>query len=277
MTYLSITFYLFVAAAALFYYILPLKYRWLVLLFGSLFFYWRAMGSGAGLTVILVTVMTAYGAGLLLERRKNKVILTGAVLLMVLPWLCVKNGNYILEILLHRNAVNWIVPMGISFYTLQVISYLADIYRGRINAQKNPARFILYVMFFPQIVQGPIPRYDRLADQLYDGHRFDERMVAGGFYRILWGFFLKLMIASQAARFVDCVYESYQIYVGCYVLVAGILYSIQLYADFAACISISKGVANLFGIELAITFTIPIWRFPSRTSGTDGICPSASG
>ena len=117
MTYLSITFYLFVAAAALFYYILPLKYRWLVLLFGSLFFYWRAMGSGAGLTVILVTVMTAYGAGLLLERRKNKVILTGAVLLMVLPWLCVKNGNYILEILLHRNAVNWIVPMGISFYT----------------------------------------------------------------------------------------------------------------------------------------------------------------
>ena len=257
MTYLSITFYLFVAAAALFYYILPLKYRWLVLLFGSLFFYWRAMGSGAGLTVILVTVMTAYGAGLLLERRKNKVILTGAVLLMVLPWLCVKNGNYILEILLHRNAVNWIVPMGISFYTLQVISYLADIYRGRINAQKNPARFILYVMFFPQIVQGPIPRYDRLADQLYDGHRFDERMVAGGFYRILWGFFLKLMIASQAARFVDCVYESYQIYVGCYVLVAGILYSIQLYADFAACISISKGVANLFGIELADNFHHP--------------------
>lgn len=257
MTYLSITFYLFVAAAVLLYYILPLKYRWLVLLFGSLFFYWRAMGSGAGLAVILVTVMAAYGAGLLLERWKNKVILTGAVLLMVLPWLCVKNGNYILEILLHRNAVNWIVPVGISFYTLQVISYLADIYRGRIAAQKNPARFILYVMFFPQIVQGPIPRYDRLAHQLYDGHRFDERTVVGGFYRILWGFFLKLMIANQAARFVDCVYESYQIYVGCYVLVAGILYSIQLYADFAACISISKGVANLFGIELADNFHHP--------------------
>lgn len=257
MTYLSITFYLFIAAALLVYYILPLKYRWPVLLLGSVFFYWRAMGSGGGLAVLLVTVIAAYVAGLLLERWKNKGILAGAVLLMALPWLCIKNGNYILEILLHKSAVNWIVPLGISFYTLQVISYLADIYRGRIAAQKNPAKFILFVMFFPQIVQGPIPRYERLADQLYAGHRFDERMVVGGFYRILWGFFLKLMIANVAARFVDFVYESYQVYVGCYVLVAGILYSIQLYADFAACISISKGVANLFGVELADNFRHP--------------------
>ncbi|MDE7360283.1 MAG: MBOAT family protein, partial [Lachnospiraceae bacterium] len=179
MTYLSITFYLFVAAALLVYYILPLKYRWPVLLLGSVFFYWRAMGSVAGLAVLLVTVMAAYGAGLLLERWKNKGILAGAVLLMALLWLCIKNGNYILEVLLHKNAVNWIVPLGISFYTLQVISYLADIYRGRIAAQKNPAKFILFVMFFPQIVQGPIPRYERLADQLYAGQRFDERMVVG--------------------------------------------------------------------------------------------------
>ena len=257
MTYLSITFYLFVAAALLFYHILPLRYRWIVLLLGSIFFYRQAMGNSAGLAVVLVTVTAAYGAGLFLERWKSKSILAGAVLLMVLPWLCVKNGNYILEILLHKSAVNWIVPVGISFYTLQVISYLADIYRGRITAQKNPVKFILFVLFFPQIVQGPIPRYDRLADQLYAGRRFDERMVVGGFYRILWGFFLKLMIASQAARFVDCVYESYQIYVGYYVLVAGILYSIELYADFAACISISKGVANLFGIELADNFRHP--------------------
>ncbi len=257
MTYLSITFYLFVVAAVLLYYILPLKCRWAVLLLGSVFFYWQAMGSGEGLLIILAAVMAAYGAGLLLERRKNRGILAGAVLLMALPWFFVKNGNYVLQILLHKSAVNWIVPVGISFYTLQVISYLADIYRGRITAQKNPAKFILFVMFFPQIVQGPIPRYDRLADQLYIGHRFDERTVVRGFYRILWGFFLKLMIANVAAQFVDHVYESYQVYVGAYVLVAGVLYSIQLYADFAACISISKGVANLFGVELGDNFCHP--------------------
>lgn len=257
MTYLSITFYLLVLAAVLLYYILPLKYRWLVLLFGSVLFYWRAMGSLAGMAVISVTILAAYGAGLLLERKKNKGILAAAVLLLILPWLCVKNGNYMLEVLLHRNPVEWIVPLGVSFYTLQVISYLADVYRGRIEAQKNPAKFILFVMFFPQIVQGPIPRYERLAGQLYEGHRFDERTVVGGFYRILWGFFLKLMIADRAARFVDWVYDLDYEYVGCYVLMAGILYSIELYADFSACISISKGVANLFGIELADNFRHP--------------------
>ncbi|MDE7246301.1 MAG: hypothetical protein K2N43_00265 [Lachnospiraceae bacterium] len=257
MTYISITFYLFVLAALLLYYILPLKCRWLVLLGGSIFFYWKVMEAGMAMAVILATIMAAYGMGLLLERVRNKGILAGAVLLMILPWFCIKNGNYVLEILLHRDGVEWIVPVGISFYTLQMISYLADVYMGRVAAQKNPAKFILYGMFFPQIVQGPIPRYDRLADQLYSGHRFDERMVVGGFYRILWGFFLKLMIADRAAVVVNEIFDNHYQYVGGYVLVAGVLYSIELYADFAACISISKGVANLFGIRLADNFNHP--------------------
>lgn len=257
MTYISITFYLFVLAAVLLYYILPLRYRWLVLLGGSVFFYWQIMETGMAVAIVFATVMTAYGAGLLLQRKKSKGIFACAVLLMIFPWFCMKNGNYVLEILLHREPVEWIVPVGISFYTLQVISYLADIYRERITAEKNPAKFILYVMFFPQIVQGPIPRYDRLAGQLYEGHRFDERMVVGGFYRILWGFFLKLMIADRAAVVVNEIFDNHYQYVGCYVLVAGVLYSVELYADFSACISISKGVANLFGVSLADNFNHP--------------------
>lgn len=257
MTYISITFYIFVLAVLLLYYILPLKSRWLVLLGGSVFFYWQIMESGIAMAVILVTIMAAYGAGLLLQRMRNKVVLAGAILLLILPWFCIKNGNYVLENLMHRDAVDWIVPVGISFYTLQMISYLADVYMSRITAQKNPAKFILYVMFFPQIVQGPIPRYDKLADQLYHGHRFDERMVVGGFYRILWGFFLKLMIADRAAVVVNEIFDYHYQYVGCYVLVAGVLYSIELYTDFAACISISKGVSNLFGIQLADNFNHP--------------------
>ncbi len=257
MTYMSIAFYIFVLAALLLYYVLPLKYRWLVLLGGSIFFYWKALDTGTGMPVILVTIALAYGTGLLLQKRKNRIILAAAVVLMILPWFCVKNGNYVLEVLLHKDAVSWIVPLGISFYTLQIISYLADIYMGRIEAQTNPAKFALYVLFFPQIVQGPIPRYDRLAGQLYTGHAFCEKTVVRGFYRILWGFFLKLMIADRAAVVVDEIFDLPHQYVGCYVLVAGVLYSIQLYADFAACISISKGVSNLFGIELADNFCHP--------------------
>lgn len=257
MTYVSFLFYVFVLAAVAVYYIIPLKGRWIVLLGASIFFYWQALETGAGMAVILLTIAIAYGAGLLLQRVRKRSILAGAVLLLVIPWLCMKNGNYILEILLHRDAVAWIVPLGISFYTLQMISYLADVYQGKTEAQRNPAKFALYVMFFPQIVQGPIPRYDRLAGQLYAGHSFCERTVVGGFYRILWGFFLKLMIADRAAVVVDEIFENHHQYVGCYVLVAGVLYSIQLYTDFAACISISKGVANLFGIELADNFNHP--------------------
>ncbi len=152
MTYMSFWFYVFVLIAVLLYYIVPLKGRWIVLLAGSVFFYWQAIGTKGGMAVILLTVAAAYGAGLLLQKMRKRSILAIAVLLMILPWLCIKNGNYVLEILLHREAVSWIVPLGISFYTLQIISYLADIYMGKIAAQKNPARFALYVMFFPQIV-----------------------------------------------------------------------------------------------------------------------------
>lgn len=254
---MAIEFYIFVLAVLLLYYVLPPKNRWLALLGGSIFFYWKALDTGAGMAVILVTIAIAYGAGLLLQKTPKRSILAAAVALVILPWFSCKNGNYVLEILLHKDAVSWIVPLGISFYTLQIISYLADIYKGRIEAQRNPARFALFVMFFPQIVQGPIPRYDKLAGQLYTGHLFCEKTVVTGFYRMLWGFFLKLMIADRAAVVVDEIFDLPHQYIGCYVLVAGVLYSIQLYADFAACISISKGVANLFGIQLADNFHHP--------------------
>ena len=257
MTYVSIEFYIFVLIAVLLYYMIPLKGRWIVLLCGSIFFYWKALETGTGILIILTTILIAYGAGLLLQKKRHKVVLIGSVLLVVLPWLCIKNGNYFLQSILHRDAVAWIVPVGISFYTLQIISYLADIYQNKITAQRNPAKFALYVMFFPQIVQGPIPRYDRMETQLFYGHTFCERTVVGGFYKILWGFFLKLMIADRAAVIVNEIFDHQDQYVGCYVLVAGILYSIELYADFAACISISKGVANLFGIHLADNFHHP--------------------
>ena len=233
MTYMSFWFYVFVLIAVLLYYIVPLKGRWIVLLAGSVFFYWQAIGTKGGMAVILLTVAAAYGAGLLLQKMRKRSILAIAVLLMILPWLCIKNGNYVLEILLHREAVSWIVPLGISFYTLQIISYLADIYMGKIAAQKNPARFALYVMFFPQIVQGPIPRYDRLAGQLYEGHAFCERTVVGGFYRILWGFIFSIRWSNVFSRFYSLWnWKSCKIYAFC---VSFLLY-FWYYISFSLCL-----------------------------------------
>lgn len=239
---------------------MPLRLRWVVLLAGSAAFY--ILLSGEGFPVLLFTLLLSYGAGLLLaflkERTQKPVLLQRIVLavsifLVMAPWFVIKNGSFLL------GHTNWglIVPLGISFYTLQIVSYLADVHSGRISAQKNPARYALFVLFFPQIVQGPIPRYAQLADQLYEGHLFDEKQFVKGMQLILWGFFLKFLIADRASIVVNVIFENPSQYQGSYVLVAAVLYSIELYADFLSCVTLSQGIAGLFGIGLTDNFLRP--------------------
>lgn len=239
---------------------MPLRLRWVVLLAGSAAFY--ILLSGEGFPVLLFTLLLSYGAGLLLaflkERTKKPVLLQRIVLavsifLVMAPWFVIKNGSFLL------GHTNWglIVPLGISFYTLQIVSYLADVHSGRISVQKNPARYALFVLFFPQIVQGPIPRYAQLADQLYEGHLFDEKQFVKGMQLILWGFFLKFLIADKASIVVNVIFENPSQYQGSYVLVAAVLYSIELYADFLSCVTLSQGIAGLFGIGLTDNFLRP--------------------
>ena len=125
--------------------------------------------------------------------------------------------------------------MGLAFYTLQMLSYLIDIASGKINAEKNLARYALYISFFPQILQGPIPRWSELAPQLFEGHEIREKNLREGLQLVLWGFFLKWMIADKAAILVNTVFDRFPSYQGVYILIAGILYSLQLYTDFLAC------------------------------------------
>ncbi len=265
MTYTSAGFYVFLLVLLALYYGMPLRLRWVVLLAGSMAFY--VLAYKTGWWIVLASAVMNYAAGIfmdMLESRQTasrgwlkRAVFLCAVFLNLLPWFCMKNGNFILGSLLHRPAVSWIVPLGISFYTLQSVAYLADVYRGSINAQRNPAKFALFVLFFPHMVQGPIPRYGQLAKQLYEGHAFDETVFVKGFQQILWGFFLKLMIADKAAVIVNEVFDHPGRYTGCYVLVAGALYSIELYADFLSCTKLSQGAAGLFGIRLADNFSRP--------------------
>lgn len=284
MIYISQEFYLWVIILLILYYLLPLKYRWLVLLTGSLgFFYWiDADGFGAFFAMIVLS----YFMGLLLYRSCNtsapqlqprrqsgkqsskynvskrstkcKLCLLLCITVIAAPLLLTKNANFVLQKWFHApEYFNWIVPVGIAFYTLQIISYLVDIYRGIIAPQHNFFRYALFVSFFPQIVQGPIPRYEQLGSQLYTGHQFDEKHFSKGLQLIIWGFFLKLMIADRAAIIVNTVFDQFPAYQGGYVFVAGVLYSIQLYTDFMACVAISQGTASLFGIELIDNFKHP--------------------
>jgi len=177
--------------------------------------------------------------------------------IIAIPLLAIKELPFV-EYLFGFGTPEWrVVPIGIAFYSLQLMSYVIDVFMEKINPENNILHFIMYVTFFPQIIQGPIPRYSQLSNQLVEGHRFDEMKFTKGFMLIIWGFFLKLCIADKAGIVVNNVFDNYSAYRGVYVLVAGILYSFQLYADFMACTSLAQGIAELFGIELIDNFNHP--------------------
>lgn len=272
MSLISMEFLLFVLAAAVGYYLIPKKYQWLWLLVFSYIYY---ASSGVRLLVFLVyTTGTTYVAGRFLEKVEQKElpkkeakvakrrILTIGLLLNFGMLAVLKYTNFAVA---NVNAIfhtsfsfqKWMLPLGISFYTFQSMGYLLDVYWGKCKAEKNPLRFALFVSFFPQILQGPIGRFDRLAVQLYQEHRFDLQRIQYALQLILWGFFKKLVLADRAAVVVNQVFLNYTQYSGVLNLVAVLMYSVQLYMDFSGGMDVVMGVASLFGIELDPNFKRP--------------------
>ena len=259
MVYVSLSYYLFLAALLAVYYLLPLRFRWLALLAGSVGFYLRLTASPL---VFLATAAVSWLVGLALGRsdasgRGSHEAPAGGGSLPRLLLLLLGLLAALAPLAAVKLSWGLAAPLGLSFYSLQMAGYLADVYRGDVSPEKNPLRYLLFLSFFPQILQGPIPRYAQLAPQLYAGHRFDEEGFTRGLLSILWGFFLKFMVADKAAVLVDAVFNSFPTYQGVYVLAAGALYSLQLYADFLSCVKLSQGAAALFGVALGENFDCP--------------------
>ena len=158
--------------------------------------------------------------------------------------------------------IGLLLPLGISFYTFQSMGYVLDVYREKVPAERNVGKLALFVSFFPQIIQGPIGVYDQLAHQLYAEHRYSFDNIRFGAQLILWGFFKKLVIADRAVDMIHTVAGAYTDYAGTYVLLAALVYALQLYADFSGGIDISRGVAQMFGITMGENFRRPYF---SRT------------
>lgn len=256
MDFLTLTFAVFFILSVSIYYSIPKKFRWMVLLVSSLVFY---LWSVPYLIIyLLFSAVTTYAYGRWAERfeKRNKGLLAAVIIANLLVLLFVKFYPLCQE-KLHLPAVRILVPMGISFYTLQVIAYCVDIYKGKIKAQENFLKYLLFVSFFPQILQGPIPRYEQMQDQLYEGHTFEYQTFRYGFQMILWGMFLKMVIADRAALFVNTVFPKYHMYEGTMLAVAAVLYSIQLYTDFLGCVCIAMGAAEVYGIHLQSNFSRP--------------------
>ncbi|MCF0133841.1 MAG: MBOAT family protein [Blautia sp.] len=265
MDFVSLEFYAFLIVVLLLYYIFPKRFRWFVLLVGSVGFY--AYVSLEALAVLGAMALLSYLFGMLIDTYVNNVkskplawlATSFGVIICALP-LCVnKIGKEVIFDYFHINEakIHWIVPLGLSFFTLQIIAYLVDIYRGKIRSQNNLLKYFLFVSYFPQIIQGPIPRYERLGTQLFEPHKFDTRSFAKGLQIMLWGFFLKLMIADKAAIVVSNIWGNYESYSGVYYWLAVFLYIMQLYTDFMACVCLAQGISSLFGIELDNNFRQP--------------------
>ena len=180
MPFLSLWFYAAVVILLVLYYAVPVKVRWIILLAGSLGLY--CCISGRGIFTLLFSVLAGFGTGLLLNRIKRKrIFLAAGIGLVLLSYL---SGRF-----LYMGKQSILQAVGISYFTLQIIAYMADVYRGEIQPERNPAKFAQFVTFFPQIVQGPIPRYGQLGRQFFQNAVFEEDKFTRGFQWILWGFF----------------------------------------------------------------------------------------
>lgn len=258
MTYTTWTYFVLVAAVFVIYYLVPKKVQWIALLSGSGLFYYLASGRSRRICALfLLTIIVSYIGGIVLGRNRNKLLCALFLIVSIAPLLAVKGNVFIGNRLPGGGLKSLIVPLGLSFYSLQIYSYLFDVYKERIKPQKNFFKYCLYVSYFPQIMQGPIPRYAQLGEQLYEGHSFDPDQASRGLQLVIWGFFLKYMIAEKAAVIVNTVFNNHEMYQGIFALVAGILYSIQLYADFLACVCMCRGVSEALGINLAENFMQP--------------------
>ena len=235
-----------------------------VLLIASFTFYYWAQKDLRNCILFAATIIFSYAMGLLmayLNQHSDKALWTRlvfciAIIICASPLLLIKLTPWFPSInTVFRKSI--VVPLGVSFYTLQIIAYISDCYSGKIKPEKNFFRYSLFISFFPQIIQGPIPRYESLMKQLNKYHKLKIENITRGIQLIIWGFFLKLMIADKVVVIVNKVFDNVEYYAGIYIALAAILYSIQLYTDFYACVSISQGVSKLFDIQLQDNFRRP--------------------
>ena len=154
-------------------------------------------------------------------------------------------------------GLNWAVPVGISFFTFQAVGYMLDVYHKRIKAEKNLIDYLLFVSFFPQIASGPISKADELLPQIKKERAFNYNQAVSGLKYLLWGMFLKVVLADRAGIYVDTVFASYEKFSGAGCALASVLYSIQIYADFAGYSLMAVGIAKTMGIDLINNFKRP--------------------
>lgn len=270
MLFNSMGFLIFFPIVVLMYFLMPRRVKNLWLLAASYYFYmcWNAKYALLLFTSTLIT----YVSGILMERAGKRAaykkwVVAGSFVLNLGILFYFKYMNFLLDLLgqmlrlvhieLQVPVFDILLPVGISFYIFQALSYTMDVYRGEIYAEKNFFRYALFVSFFPQLVAGPIERSKNLLRQLSEPKKFDYDRAREGLLLMLWGYFLKMVIADCCAVLVNTIYGDYASYHGFQLILANVLFAFQIYGDFMGYSVIAKGAARVLGYELMENFSQP--------------------
>ena len=293
MALVSLPYLIFVSATVLLYFLAPKKVQWVVLLIASYVYFW--LNSKRLVLVLFASTLATFLAGLRIEsinrkgkqtlkestglsreekkalkeatKKRSKVILTVGVVFDLSILLFLKYFNFFASNVktvvsltgkeIEVPVLHLLLPLGISYYTLQAIAYLFDIYRNKCSADHHLPRFMLFMSYFPQIIQGPIPRYRQLANQLYEGHSFDYKRFCFGAQLMLWGWMKKLIIADRIAIAANEIFDNSAEYSGALAFFGAVCYGFQVYTDFSGGVDIVRGVSQMLGIELEQNFRQP--------------------
>jgi D-alanyl-lipoteichoic acid acyltransferase DltB (MBOAT superfamily) len=270
MLFNSLHFVVFFLVVTPLYFILPHKFRWILLLVASCYFYMIFIP--IYILILFFTIVVDYFAGILIDKsagRERKLYLTISLVANIGVLCFFKYFNFLNDnlsfVLNHAGVHNPIpylsilLPVGLSFHTFQAMSYTIEVYRGKQVAERHFGIYALYVMFYPQLVAGPIERPQNLLHQFYEKHPITYENFAIGSRLILLGFFKKLVVADRLSLFVSVVYHNPSAYSTSMLIVAVLFFAFQIYADFSGYSDIALGTARIMGFKLMTNFNTPFF------------------
>jgi len=268
MLFNSFQFFLFFPIVTILFFLLPHKFRWFLLLAASCYFY--MVFKPIYILILFFTIVIDYYVGLFLEKSKaeNKklililsLIANIGILAFFKYWNFLNDNITALLGLVHtQNPIPYLeilLPIGLSFHTFQAMSYTIEVYRGNQKAEHHFGIYALYVMFYPQLVAGPIERPQNVLHQFHDVHHFDYQQFKEGLKRMLWGLFKKVVIADNLSRIVNLCYDSPTHHSGLLLFISTIFFTFQIYCDFSGYSDIALGSAQCMGFKLMTNFNLP--------------------
>ncbi len=259
MLFNSLQFLFFFPVVVLLYFLIPHKFRYIWLLFASYFFYFCQKPVYV-IFLALSTLITWVTGNLLYQtdsvHKKNGITAIG-ILLNLSFLIYFKYAGFLLSLFGSEKQLNLLLPIGISFYTFQSLTYIIDCYRKETMPERNFLKYALFVSFFPNLLSGPIERSKNLIKQFEEVHTFDAVRAKEGLTLMLWGYFLKMVIASRLAILTDLVYDNYTGYTGVPLIIGTLSYTFQIYCDFAGYSGIAIGAAKIMGFQIMRNFRQP--------------------